>query len=77
MFCFYRSLLVDLCGDFSPCFLITLKKIADWLHLAFPNDIYITEHGLRRKEHGLRGRAWIRTWTEGYRASKNNNFPIS
>ena len=36
-----RSLLVYLCDDISPCFLITLKEIADWLRLASLNDIYI------------------------------------
>ena len=36
-----HSLLVDLCDDVSPCFLVTLNKIADWLCLASPDDIYI------------------------------------
>ena len=35
-----RSLLVDLCAV-SPCFLMTLMEIADWLHVASPDDIYI------------------------------------
>ena len=29
----YRSLLDDLCANISPCFLITLKEIADFLRL--------------------------------------------
>ena len=36
-----RSLLVDLCADVSPSFLMTLMEIADWLHVASPDDIYI------------------------------------
>ena len=36
-----RSLLVDLCVEVSPCFLKTLKEIANWLRLASPDDIYI------------------------------------
>ena len=36
-----RSLLVDICVDISPCFLITLKEIAGWLCLASSDDIYI------------------------------------
>ena len=34
-----RSLLVDLCADVSPCFLMTLMEIADWLHVASPDAI--------------------------------------
>ena len=39
-----RSLLVDICLNVSPCFLITLKEIADWLCLTYPNDIYIEKN---------------------------------
>ena len=40
-----RSFLVDHSVDVSPCFLITLKEIADWLRLASPVDIYV-EHNM-------------------------------
>ena len=38
------SLLVDLCVDVSPCFLIAITEIADWLYLASPDDIYIEQN---------------------------------
>ena len=40
-----RSFLVDHSVDVSPCFLITLKEIPDWLRLASPVDIYV-EHNM-------------------------------
>ena len=50
-----HSLLVDLCVDISPSFLMTLKEIADWLHLASPYIIYIAI------KHELNGIELVRT----------------
>ena len=49
------SLLVDLCVDVCPCFLITLKEIADWL---CPRSPWLH---LCRIKHELRGIELVRS----------------